>query len=503
MTNPTGFVLSREEIDASTERLLVTLGAGSMDSVPYDTAWIARLAPVYPGRGFEQAIDWLRRNQHPDGSWGSPLLHYHDRFICTLSAIIALRIVGQGARDQKRVQRGEEFMWHAIPRLHQDFNETIAFPLLVTTLSKEAESLGLNVPRVPYPNAAINEKKLTRLSHVSSASWRQFSICFSLEAVNIDLPSTIDFLEVNGSVGASPSATAAMLLRTSLKNEDAVKYLLEAVEVQPDGGVADAVPIDTFELAWSLNSLRLAGAIPPDHPEVKRALDLLWKAWSAEKGIGFSAFSSVTDLDCTSTSFAVLRWGGYPVDPDVFAPYELDDHFFCFRDEADISLSAHIRILAALRMLDPQPRTQKWISKIMNVLRRFDLEGQFWCDKWHISPYYLRCMAVYALQGIGNDLAGSCIDWITRTQQPDGGWGFYGQSTLEETSYGLLSLLHWDRTVERVDADQIEAAARFLSTRVQENYLEPLWIGKCLYTPRHVVRATALAALCNYMTYRS
>ena len=75
--------LNDYEIVNAIDELLNALGEGRIDSVAYDTAWIARLNERFPGQGFGQALDWLRKNQHPDGSWGGTFLHYHDRIICT------------------------------------------------------------------------------------------------------------------------------------------------------------------------------------------------------------------------------------------------------------------------------------------------------------------------------------------------------------------------------------------------------------------------------------
>jgi halimadienyl-diphosphate synthase len=103
---------------------------------------------------------------------------------------------------------------------------------------------------------------------------------------------------------------------------------------------------------------------------------------------------------------------------------------------------------------------------------------------------------------VGDDLAYPCIKWILKTQRADGGWGYYDVSTLEETAYCLQALLHWDRAIERVEPAQIDAAAAFLSRNIHEEHLPPLWIGKCLYSPRNVVRSAALAAMHSYLAYR-
>src|SRR5689334_8925592 len=86
------------QLDTDITYLLNSLkpDSSSIDSVAYDTAWIARLAPQFPERGFDQALTWLRHHQHQDGSWGGEILHYHDRIISTLSAMIALYTAGRG-----------------------------------------------------------------------------------------------------------------------------------------------------------------------------------------------------------------------------------------------------------------------------------------------------------------------------------------------------------------------------------------------------------------------
>ena len=60
-------------LNAEIRDLIAGLGEGKVRGVAYDTAWVARLAPRYPGYGFEGALEWLRRNQYPDGTWGGPL----------------------------------------------------------------------------------------------------------------------------------------------------------------------------------------------------------------------------------------------------------------------------------------------------------------------------------------------------------------------------------------------------------------------------------------------
>ncbi len=502
MIDQQNLTLNQELIAEQIDDILANLGAGEMDSVPYDTAWIARLAPHFPGRGFDEAIKWLREHQHPDGSWGAEKLHYHDRIVCTLSAIIALRLAGRSFGDKRRIYRGESFLWRANGQLHKDANDTVGFSVVTVSLINEAISLGLDVPRDLYGNAETIEKKLNMLGHDPN-SWRNTSMVFSLEAVRTYFPEEPTFLDAQGSVGCSPAATAAVILQSQHASKQALQYLERMVQFQHDGGAADVVPVDTFEVAWALQLLRQAEAISPEHPDVKRVLDRLWSAWSPKRGLAMSSYFMVQDLDCAATGFAALRWGGYPVNPDVFAAYEEPTHFRCFEGEIDTSLSAHIRALAALRMIDHHPRLEPWIEKIISTLRRYDVNGYFWFDKWHASPYYLTCTAVPIFRGISDDLATPRVSWIKKTQHPDGGWGYFGRSTPEETAYALQALVFWDHEVERIDPEQLDAGAAYLMKHVNDEHFTPLWIGKCLYSPRLVVRAAILSALHSYAVHKN
>ena len=52
--------------------LLDELDFRSMSNSAYDTAWVARVPSngASSGSAFPEALDWLRQNQYPDGSWG-------------------------------------------------------------------------------------------------------------------------------------------------------------------------------------------------------------------------------------------------------------------------------------------------------------------------------------------------------------------------------------------------------------------------------------------------
>lgn len=498
--------LIKQELDT----ILGDLGSGATDSVPYDTSWLVRLAHLHPASEFDGALDWLRQRQYADGSWGGKYLHYHDRIVCTLSAIIALKTAGTEAQDQKRIEAGERFLWREMGRLHYDAWDTIGFPLLSVALVREAQAVNLDIPENIYYNMSVIENKLNLLSG-NLENWRFTSVSFSMEAA---FPYVSDETALkqarltldNGSVGASPSATMAYLIRTQMQHAPTLDYIKSLVLRQGDGGMASINPIDIFDRTWALYHLRLTNALSPDDPVVRQHLDYLWQEWSPEKGLGFSTYFPIPDLDDTAVAYSLLRWGGYPVDVSVFSAYEGDDYFFCYPGEADQSLSVHVRLLDALNWEREQASVKPWIDKICRFLRRYDLDNRLWFDKWHISPYYLASAAVCLPTGFVDDLVLRRVRWMIKTQHSDGGWGYQGESTLEETAYCLQALLYWDQYGERVEPDVIERAAAFLIHGVggglRNEDLPSLYIGKCLYSPLSVVRSAIFGALYSYAAYK-
>lgn len=500
-------LLDQAMLAAQIDEMVAVLGEGKIESVPYDTAWMARLAPHFPGRGFDEALDWVRQHQRADGSWGGEFLHYHDRFISTLASLITLRSCGTDAADDTRIQAGETFLWNEIGRLHFDADDTIGFPVLAVPLVQEALRLGLDIPNNIYHNVAIIEKKLNLLGS-DPRYWRYTSMSFSLEAARAYFPdsttvSSHDFMLANGSVGASPAATAAYLLHSRHNDDKMLNYLSDLVVRQGDGGSPDMNPVDIFEISWVLNQLRITGAITPDQPVVRQHLDFLWKNWSQETGISFSEYFPVPDLDDTAVVFSLLCWGGYPVDAGVFKAYEGDKHFYCYPGEANPSLSVNIRTLGALQMAAPTSQVEQWIDKISSMLRRYDLDHHLWFDKWHISPYYLTGAAICYTHNVIDDLLRSRLKWIIKTQMADGGWGYYKRSTIEETAYCLQALLYADQHLQRIDPATLDAAANYIQRGlVSGQRLPALYIGKCLYMPVHVVNSAIYGALYSYNTYK-
>lgn len=484
-------------LGAEIVELLKTLGNGRISAAAYDTAWVARLSKRYPGRGFEKSLEWLRRHQNEDGTWGAPLLHYHDRFASTLAAIVALREVGEDTRDERRVKRGEAALWKLVSRLGRDDSDTIGFPIITASLAQDAVEIGLDVPRPPIRFAEGYIRKVEKLLTQPKRDWRHSSLAYSLEGIWRAVREDDDILDGGVSVSASLAANAAYLFKHA--NEDVLASLLDKME--SDGGMAAVADIDNFEIAWVLYQLQAVGAIQRTHPEVKVLLEKLWNHWSPKTGLAFSSTFKTNDLDLTACGFIVLRWGGYPVEASVFEYYEMEDHFFTYPEETNPSSSAHLRLLLALQTCPEHPKQPFWRQKAISALRNFDDNGSYWWDKWHASPYYASNLAIRALHRLDPELSLSRVKWLLKTQNDDGGWGYLDQSTPEETAYCLDALLLWDRMVDMIDPVVITQAAEFLSSHRRDQEYTPLWIAKGLYTPERVVKAMIWSVLYQYMEW--
>jgi hypothetical protein len=498
MTTFTFSVRKRDEIEVQIQSLLASLGEGRVDGVAYDTAWTARLALRYPHHGFDQSLEWLRRHQYTNGTWGAPLTHYHDRYISTLAAIVALQeALKEGnaqPRDARRVKRGEDALWKLVGKLGRDDADTVGFPILATALTEEAVKLGLDVPLPPRRYAVAYNKKVDALLRLPVRDWTSTTLSYSLEGLRKTvLPNDI-VLAANNSISSSPAATSAYLL--DHKDERMLSYLSSIQK--PDGAYPLAAPLEIFEITWALNYLFLVNALDPNDDEVRRLIEYLWQAWSPQTGLPFSVNFCVADLDTTAAGFIVLTWAGYDVSPDVFKHFESENHFATYKDETNLSIGAHLRLLMALEMCPDYPETQRWKMKIINALRFNDTNGSFWWDKWNMSAYYINHLAAHALRGTEEDLRYSRLKWIMKTQNDDGGWGYLGKSTAEETAYALGALLTWQQDGNFLDQSIITSAVEYLNNRSNDD-LSPLWISKSLYKPPLIVEALLISTTLQVM----
>lgn len=482
--------------------LLKDAGTSRISSSAYDTAWVARLG-VLDGQLAEGAVEWLRERQLPDGGWGdADTLYGHDRFICTLAAMVALaKRGGEGLR----LERAREALEVHTRKLRWDpAGATVGFEMIVPTLVAEAEDLGV-IARSTLHDPLLQGMARARAAKLRALAGRRITRfvtpAFSAEMVGTEteLLDADNLQDANGSVGCSPAATTFFALHVRRRDPAALKYLHE-IALNEDGGVPYVVPIDVFEHAWVLWNLVLVGSDTLGNEALARCqphLDFLRNNWTPGEGIASVAGLGFKDGDATSVTYEVLTRYGQVVDVAGVLSYEQEDRFRCYPLEANASTSTNIHVLGALRaagcgMGHPS------VQKALGFLWRSRTGRLFWFDKWHSSPYYPTSHAMTALAScegaMAREMASDALCWIRETQNRDGSWGFYNQGTAEETAYALQALAVWKRNGGKVADEVLRRGAAWLAEHSELPY-PPLWIGKCLYCPELVVRSAILSAL--------
>lgn len=485
------------DLKSDARQLLGELDRVTMSNTAYDTAWVARVpegngssAPAFP-----EALEWLRRRQYPDGSWGSGIAYYHDRIISTLAAVVTLAEHNNGASHVEAVHRGERYIQQNMQFLHRDSFETVGFELIFPTLLKKAQRLGLDLPDSTNKYTRIRQEKLKKIPQDLIYS-REVTTAHSLEFMGgeLDTGRTATLQEDNGSFGNSPSATAYFLAEHR-DSERARQYLAETIDVC--GGAARPLhPVEIFNMNWVLYNFEIAGLLDELTEEAKPHLDYIYETWNPERGVGFSRRYSVPDLDDTAVGFKLLRRAGYDISPDVFAAYEVADRFICFPYERNPSIGVQVHLLDALRVCPEYAHQSRMAEKALRFYES-QMRSARWIDKWHVSPFYILSHAVIATIGFDDDLAREQMSCILASQHPDGSWGYYS-STSEETAYCLQASMAYHRAVEPVDRSVLYHAAQYLYDNYQSNNYPLLWIDKCLYCPTHIVRSAIISALWMY-----
>jgi halimadienyl-diphosphate synthase len=482
--------------------LLTEPMTGIVAPTAYDTAWVARVpdrnAANFPA--FPTALDWVLQHQHNDGSWGAQTVYHHDRLLSTLRAALTLAFWQDRQGHTKwaeRINGAIRAIWRHASWLDRDPYELVGFELIFPTLVEEACARGFTLPLRAFEQVMkIRDDKIKRAPLELVYSLRT-PLLFSAEflGATVDIKRLSTLLDDEGSLGASPSASAYYLIHNP--EGDATRGYLRRVVEHGEGGAAAVDPIDVFEPAWALYNAMLVWPNADEiAPIVAPIVHTLQVEIANKRGATFALQFPVTDLDDTAMVLAVLQWAGVPVALELLHQFEGDDVFRCYANERNPSISAHIHLLEAMRAAPPSPERVRVTKKVMAYLEGARTAHTYWFDKWHASPYYATAHAVIAMPR-DSACAQTAVDWLVNTQRPDGSWGYYDAGTPEETAYALQALISHFRGGGKVGRAILDSAARFLedSMTPQIPSPTPLWLTKCVYTPVRVVRSSLLSAL--------
>ena len=466
----------------------------------YDTSWAARLRNADGSLAYPRLLEGLTSRQHPDGSWGGHIPYAYDRMLTTLSVVLLLARVGHREQDQEQRAAGQRYIWLNAATIEREAHRTVGFEMILPTLLREGEELGLDLPYAQLRHYDEERRKKLSLLPEKRLFERRTTALFSLEAFagRADLDDVTDLLSADGSVAGSPSSTAWLLGQKPDWRERHPKSAayLEGLMPLYDAGLPTMAPYDVFARAWVLYYLDRGGLLGSHKDLSKLHYEYLLERWGPG-GVGWSS-NAFPDSDDTAMVALMLHRAGYEVDGSPLLAYERDEHFAVFEHERDPSISANLHILEALQTLPERDRARAR-DKILGYVLGERLHGSFWSDKWHASVYYPTSQALMALMPHAANRMDETLHWLFATQRPDGSWGQYGP-TDEETALVLLALLLYHREARPLPAEPLRKAAFYLLNNEKpfRRHHPELWIAKVLFAPTFVIRSIILAALGLY-----
>lgn len=307
-------------------------------------------------------------------------------------------------------------------------------------------------------------------------------------------------LALNGSLGNSPAATSYYLLQGG-DDHRAIEYLKNLL-VQNQHAIC-LYPSYSFELAWVLHALSFCNG--PLENLVDTSTWGKLQSYLGEQGTGLDPTFGIEDGDCTSVTMWLLARTGHQVNPTILSRFEDKKGVFRTYDfERNVSVGTNVHILEALSLLPEYPNVNQVRDSILAFLLANRIFDTYWVDKWHASPYYATTHVLVGIVRSAPKALDGCyrtVEWLTHTQREDGSWGFFNQGTAEETAYALIALISCSAHFS-IDAEVLHRGASFLYHKIlnehSEYYYPPLWLGKPLYMPHGIVRASILSALMLY-----
>lgn len=264
------------EIDALLRRLVQEFehgyGLGSMSCSIYDTAWVACIfKPSSNGVKqwlFPSSFTFILDTQHADGGWHWPPQGADECADGTiLSSLAALFSITQHIKHpfqlirlqdglNDHLQRGTDFLKKILQQFESSSYYSVGIEVLVPALLEllEKEKISFQFPG----RQALFQKRDAKLSRVPMRQLDKIpsTILHSLEALYGDTYFPFHTLRnqlVNGSMMASPSATAAYMMRCDEWDDSAEAYLrlvLSNGTGQGSGAVPSAFPSTNFEFIW-------------------------------------------------------------------------------------------------------------------------------------------------------------------------------------------------------------------------------------------------------------
>lgn len=244
-------------------------GLGSMTSTIYDTAWVSCVSKDFAGRRlwqFPTSFSHILDCQSVDGGWQwPPRPHEECHTDSILSSLAALFSISQHMKHPyqlkyspkcllENLQRGQAYLSRKLKMWEVKRATSVGFEVLVPAMLDllEREHIEFSFPGKQHL-FAMRDRKLSRIlvqdiQNGPSTLLHSFEALFGHEAV---FSTSINHHLVDGSMMASPSATAALLMQRWDERADAYLHIvMSRAEGQRHGAVPSAYPSSTYELIW-------------------------------------------------------------------------------------------------------------------------------------------------------------------------------------------------------------------------------------------------------------
>jgi halimadienyl-diphosphate synthase len=425
-------------------------------------------------------------------------------------------------RHQRAIATGSRYLQASLARSDIAAIDTPFLELLAPMVADRLRAQGLLIPLAGLEPLRVRGAERRARLPVEALYHARSPLIHALEAFG----PTLDYQRVrarrtrDGGYGASPAATASVLLHAPEWDQSAANWLTRLARRgggQLSGGMPATHPLDVFEAAWTLHFL-LQGGFQLSLRDTGVARIAAWlRASIRPEGVGLARSRALPeDGDDTATALATLNDLGAPTSISPLRAFEASDHYLSYHGEGSASLSANAHALEAL--LSVASREREGEPRRIQATTAYLLETRgpegYWSDKWHISPYYATQACAHALArttDAAHQALGSTLAWVAQTQRSDGGWGHAG-STVEETAYALLTMAAGqgvasipslsstrDRAAKSAWPWMMARGRRYLQEHVTDlahpDRLPPMWVDKDLYAPPRIIRAAVLAAL--------
>jgi len=252
-----------------------TSAVGSMSCSLYDSSWVACVTTNEHGDEryrYPVCFSHITSSQTTEGSWSSNPAQIHpgqvDAILSSLAAIFALQTLAAKPlqlnhlvtehRVVERVEKGIQAVRQLLLSWDVSSCREVGFEVLVPAMLSLVEKQRDSNLEFPARERLLQlrQAKLSKISPKLLYSHAPKSLLHSMEAFYQD--PEFDFNRVrhhlvNGSLMASPSATAAFVMRVDSPDQESLDYLdkvYESAAGKASGGIPSAYPSTHFEISW-------------------------------------------------------------------------------------------------------------------------------------------------------------------------------------------------------------------------------------------------------------